>query len=74
MRKYVEQREFVQLKTLLLSVCGPEEHKPFNISSDDLVDFDPALAHSVLYFPKLLLPIFDEVTQLFPFASVLTNN
>ncbi len=45
---------------MLLVPKKTEEHVALTIEYSDLIDFDPTLAYTLLNFPRLLLPIFDE--------------
>jgi DNA helicase MCM9 len=60
LREYIEERQFSELESLVLRTAGPSEHFKFEVSCNDLLDFDPSLGFNVIHFPKLLLPIFDE--------------
>ena len=37
-----------------------DDHVPFIVSALDVIDFDPTLGYSLVNFPKILLPIFDN--------------
>lgn len=58
--RYIEERQFTELEELLLKICGLQEHSSFEVTCDDLVDFDPSLGYSIIHHPKLLIPLFNE--------------
>jgi DNA helicase MCM9 len=39
---------------------APDEHSSFDVQCSDLADFDATLSHTLVHFPRLLLPIFEE--------------
>lgn len=53
-------RELAQVERLLLSPGADDEHASFVVQCPDLADFDATLAHTLVHFPRLLLPIFEE--------------
>jgi DNA helicase MCM9 len=60
LQEFIEERQYVELEDLVLRYSGPSEHATFEVKCHDLIDFDPSLGFSVIHYPKLLLPIFDE--------------
>jgi DNA helicase MCM9 len=45
---------------LILLPGAPDEHTSFDVQCPDLADFDATLSHTLVHFPRLLLPIFEE--------------
>ena len=62
-RQFVEQRMYSVLEDILFLRQSPEEHMSMEVSSIDLFDYDPILAHSTLLYPTLMLQLFDEVSR-----------
>jgi DNA helicase MCM9 len=67
-RQFLEEFEFEQVESLLLIDCPSEQHHSFVLHFDDLVQFDSALSHIVLYHPRLILPIIEESLMELQFA------
>lgn len=60
LRLYIEERHTHSIERIVLLEVGQEEHVSLPIHAHDFIDYDPALAYTVLHHPKLLLPIFEE--------------
>ena len=72
LRLYLEQNYLEDIEKTILLEIGPDEHISFSIHDHDFIDYDPALAYTVLHYPKLLLPIFEEA--IYEAQSKLYNN
>lgn len=60
-RWYLEERELGQVIDLVARPRDTRDrHHSVVIRSSRLIDFDAALAFSVIHYPQLLLPLFDE--------------
>jgi len=60
LRLYIEERHIDSIERLVLLEVGQEEHLSLPVHAHDFIDYDAALAYTVLHYPKLLLPIFEE--------------
>eukprot|EP01041_Mallomonas_annulata_P012448 gene12448-26191_t len=60
LQKFIEFCEFEQLIDLVLRPAGKEQYVPFLVNAYNLIDHDPVLAYTILNYPKLLLPLFNE--------------
>jgi DNA helicase MCM9 len=58
--RFLEEYELLQVQKLLSLDGGCDEHYSVEIQSQDLTHFDSALSYSVLHYPKLLIPLFEE--------------
>jgi DNA helicase MCM9 len=59
-RRFLEEYELNQVQKLLSVNGGYDEHFSVEIHSQDLTHFDSALSYSVLHYPKLLVPLFED--------------
>ena len=59
LRGFIEECQFTQLESLVLLPAASSQHFSFYVSSNELIDHDPALGYTVIHHPKLLLPIFE---------------
>lgn len=53
----IRLRALRDVTALLLDSARLEDHTSLFISAQDLIDFDPTLGHSLIHFPRLLLPV-----------------
>lgn len=53
-------RALKDVSTLVLNSTRLEDHTPFLVSAQDVIDFDPVLGYSLIHFPRLLLSVFKE--------------
>ena len=60
LRLYIEERHIDSIERLVLLEVGQEEHLSLPVHAHDFIDYDAALAYTVLHYPKVLLPIFEE--------------
>jgi DNA helicase MCM9 len=62
--KYLLTCEYQKLYDILAIPSGlKDQYHPFPISMNDLVHFDSSLAYTLIYYPALLLPLFNESIQ-----------
>eukprot|EP01038_Epipyxis_sp_PR26KG_P007770 gene7770-10556_t len=54
---------YTQVENLLLQPIKSinHQHFSFHIICQDIIDFDPVIAYMILHFPKLLIPLFEDV-------------
>ena len=76
---YLIKFERYQLLEVLQLKCGEEEHMSVTVSCHDILHFDASLGFSIIYYPKLLLPLFEEAAvgaqeKLKKIDSKSTNN
>lgn len=58
--QYLEKHDNMNREFWNFVVNANMHHYPFVVDFQDLIEFDGALAYTLLQFPKLLLPLFDD--------------
>lgn len=48
------------IERLLLLHLRPDQHTSFNVLAPDIIDFDASLGFSLIHFPRLLIPVFED--------------